>query len=112
MSHESSFGGHKQQTEMVKSLEFVRAEYDDLKGIYAAAKKDLEALRERLNFLSAQVVEMAIDIDNLFQHSYSFNVKLVGVPETAETGFKMPTIDTTKLFVRVFDVKSQLMISK
>ena len=97
---------------MVKYLEFVRAEYDELKGIYAAAKKDLKALRERFNFLSAQVVEMAIDIDNLVRHSYSFNVKLVGVPDTAETGCKMPTIDTTKLFVRIFEVKSRLMISK
>ena len=96
---------------MVKSLEFVRAKYDDLKGIHVAAK-DLKALRERLNFLSAQVVEMAIDIDNLVQHRYSFNVKLVGLPETAETGCKMPTIDMTKLFVRIFEVKYRLMISK
>ena len=34
-SHESSCGGHKQyDPEMKKSLEFVGAEYDDLKGRY------------------------------------------------------------------------------
>ena len=97
---------------MEKSLEFVRAEYGDLKSIYVAAKKDLKALGERLNFLPAQVVEMAIEIDILVQHNCSVNVKPVGKPKTAETGCKMPTMDTTKLFVRIFEVKSQLMISK
>ena len=43
-----------------KSLEFVGAEYDDLKGRYVEAKKDLKALGEGLNFLSAQVDEMTI----------------------------------------------------
>ena len=60
-SHESSCGGHKQHDpEMEKSLEFVGAEYDDLKGRYVEAKKDLKALGEGLNFLSAQVDEMTM----------------------------------------------------
>ena len=54
--------------------------------------------------LTFQVVEIAIEIDNLVQHSYSVNVKPVGMPETAETGCKMPTMDTTKRFVRSFEV--------
>ena len=37
-SHEPSCGGHKQHDpEMEKSLEFVGAEYDDLKGRYVQA---------------------------------------------------------------------------
>ena len=53
-SHESLYGGHKQHDpEMEKSLEFVGAEYDDVKGLYVAAKKDLKALDERLTFPSA-----------------------------------------------------------
>ena len=56
--------------------------------------------------LTLQVVEMAIEIDNLVQQSYSVNVKLVGMPETAETGCKMPTMDTTKFFVRSFEAVS------
>ena len=47
--------GHKQHPEM----EFVGAVYDDLKDPYVAAKKNLKALGERLNFLSARVDEMA-----------------------------------------------------
>ena len=50
---------------MEKSLEYVGAEYDNLKVPYVAAKKDLKALGDRLNFLSAWVNEMAIEIDNL-----------------------------------------------
>ena len=45
---------------MEKSLEFVGAECDDRKGRYVEAKKDIKALGERLNFLSAQVDEMTI----------------------------------------------------
>ena len=97
---------------MEKSLEFVRAEYDDLKGIYVAAKEDLKPLGERINFLGTQVDEMAIEIDNLVQHSYTVDVLLIRMPKTAETGCKMPTIDTTKLFLRIFEVQSLLMISK
>ena len=82
------------------------AEYDDLKDCYVAAKKDLTALGERLNFMSARVDEMAIEIDHLVQHSYSFNVKLGCVPEIAETGSKEPAIDTTKLCVRIFEAMS------
>ena len=90
--------------EVEKSLEFVGAEYEDLKGLHAAAKKDLKALGERLNFLSARVDKIwllkLIILSNTA--SYSFNVKLVGVPEIAETGSKEPAIDTTKLCVRIF----------
>ena len=77
------------------------AEYDDLKDPYVAAKKDLKALGERLNLISVRVDEMAIEIGNLVQHSYSFNVNCV--PEIAETGSKKPAIDTTKLCVRIFE---------
>ena len=77
-SHESSCSGHKPHPEMEKFLEFVGAQYEELKDLHVAAKKDLKALGERLNLLSARVDEMAIEIDNLVQHSYSFNVKLVG----------------------------------
>ena len=51
--HESSCGGHKQHPEMEEALEFFRSPYDDLKGPYAAAEKDLKALGKQLNFLSA-----------------------------------------------------------
>ena len=99
---EHSCGSHKPHPEMGKCLEFVGAEYEEVKGLHVAVKKEVNALGERLNFLSARVDGMAIEIDNLVQHSYSFNVKLVGVPEIAETGSKKPAIDTTKLCVRNF----------
>ena len=43
---------------------------------------------------------MAIEIDNLVQHSYSFN-KMVGVREIAETGSKEPA-DTSRHSVCIF----------
>ena len=83
-----------QQPEMGTSLEFIETEYE----LKEAAKKDLKALGERLNFLSARVDEMVKEIDNLVQPSYSFNIKMVEVSEIAKTGSK----DTTKLCVRTF----------
>ena len=87
-----------QQPEMGTSLEFIETEYE----LKEAAKKDLKALGERLNFLSARVDEMVNEIDNLVQPSYSFNIKMVEVSEIAKTGSKEPAIDTTKLCVRIF----------
>ena len=52
-SHESSCGGHKQHdSEMEKSLEFVGAEYDDLKGRYVEAKRVSKYLVKDLTFLA------------------------------------------------------------
>ena len=52
-SHESSCGGHKQHDpEMEKSLEFVAAEYDDLKGLYVEAKRVSKHLVKDLTFLA------------------------------------------------------------
>ena len=99
-SHESLCGSHKSHPEIEKCQEF--AKYEEIKGLHVAVKKELKALGERLNFLSAQVDEMAIDIDNLIQHKYSFNVKLVGMPEITEPSSKETAIDTTILCVRIF----------
>ena len=53
-SPESSCGGHKQHPALKwKNLyNFLGAPFDDLKGPYVAAKKDLKALVERLTFLA------------------------------------------------------------
>ena len=103
-SHESSRGGHKQHDpEMEKSIDFAGAVYDDIKGLYVAAKKDLKGLGEGLNTLSTLVDEMTIEFDNLVQHNYNFNVKLARVPEIAEPGSKESALDTTKLCVRIFE---------
>ena len=41
------------------------APYDDLNGAYVAAKKDVKALGEQINFLSPWVNETVIEIDNV-----------------------------------------------
>ena len=46
---------------------------------------------------------MVKKIDNLVQPSYSFNIKIIGLPKIAKTGSKEPAIDTTKLCVRIFE---------
>ena len=46
---------------------------------------------------------MASEIDNLVQHSYSFNVKLINMPELGAAGSKELDLDTSKHCVRIFD---------
>ena len=56
-SPETSHGGHKPHPDTEKSLEFVGAEYDDLKGFYEEAKKDLKTLGERLILLEPELTK-------------------------------------------------------
>ena len=55
-----------------------------------------------LTFLALESTKWLLKLIIWSQHSYSFNVKLVGVPKIAETGSKEPAIDTTKLCVGIF----------
>lgn len=82
-----------------KSLEFVGAEYNDLKGFYEVAKENLKTLGEWRNSLGARVDEMASEINSKVQHSYFFNVKLINEAELVEAG----SPDTTELCVCIFD---------
>ena len=86
-SHEaeaSKHGGQSQpgpDPEITKALQFVSSENDDLTGFCNVAKKDLAAFKKRFKSLSVQVSEMVGGLDALARYSYSFNVKLLGIPE-------------------------------
>ena len=86
-SHEaeaSKHGGQSQpgpDPETTKMLQFVSDKNDDLTGFCNAAKKDLAAFKNRLESLTVQVSKMVGGLDDLAKYSYSFNVKLLGIPD-------------------------------
>ena len=68
--------------ETVKSLEFMSHEYDELNKFRATAKQKFSALNTRLSELTENVDKISSAIYDLEQYSYSYNVKLIGIPES------------------------------
>ena len=66
------------------------------------AKEDLAALKNRLYSLTVQVSEMAETLGDLVKYSYSFNVKLLGIPEINPTS-QEPVFETPKPCTRLFN---------
>ena len=102
----SKHGGLSQQgpdPETVKSLQFVSDEYDNLTSFCSATKKDLATLKNRLKSLTVQVCDMADVLDDLVKYSYSFNIKLLGIPEIDPTS-REPAVETTKLCIGLFNL--------
>ena len=71
-------------TDTIKSLEFMSEEYDELNNFRATAKRELLSLNTRLSELKSSVDTISNAIDDLQQYSYSYNVKLFGIPETTQ----------------------------
>ena len=96
-SHESAIAKSKEDhtssdAETVKSLEFMSAEYDELKNFRVTAKQELSGLNTRLSELMERVEKISSAIYDLEQYSsYSYNVKLIGIPES---GRRESAIDT------------------
>lgn len=94
--------------ETQKSLNYVGDEYDDLKCFSKKAKQQISRLESRLTEISANVEHLSMSIDEAQQYSYSYNVKLMGIPqmkprETAQ--------ETSELCVKVFQKMGvQLML--
>ena len=85
--------------EIVKSLEFLSSEYDDMIAFRNDAKRQLQLLNERLSSLVKQVDEISEAIDAIEQYSYQYNVKIVGIPEVHS---RESATETYTLCVRLF----------
>jgi hypothetical protein len=57
-------------------------EYDELKNFRATAKQKFTALNTRLTELTENDVKISSAIYDLEQYSCSYNVKLIGIPES------------------------------
>jgi hypothetical protein len=103
-SHESAIAKSKEthsspDAETVKSLEFMSNEYDELNNFRATAKQTFSALNTRLSELTENVDKISNAICDLEQYSYSYNVKLIGIPES---GRKESAIETSTVCANLF----------
>ena len=67
----------------LSSLEFLSAEYDDLHRFRVTARQELSKLSTQLSELADRVDTIGATVEELQRHSFQFNVKILGVPETS-----------------------------
>lgn len=77
-------------------------EYDDLNSARTITSDQLSSLDSHLNELSGKDNQISITLDDLLQHSYGFNVNILGVPELNS---RESTLDTSNLCVKIFNKK-------
>ena len=86
-------------TEKSHSLEFLSKEYDDFLFFKTTANKELQRLSSQLSEIKARVDAIANAIDEFQEHSFQYNVKIVGVPEVCSDE---AASTTSKLCVKLF----------
>ena len=83
-----------------KSLDFLSKEYDDLSNSDASTKKELCRIGAKLDEIDVRLEEMAGILDEMQEYSYSFNVKLLGVPQLSADE---NAVQTSNLCVKIFN---------
>ena len=77
-------GGHVESAsdpDALKSLDFLSKEYDDLNKFRDQAFDKISTLEKSPKQLSTEVSKVSMAIDQIQECSYSYNLKLVGVPQ-------------------------------
>ena len=86
-------------SEEAKTVEFVSAQCDDMISLHDKTINELKTIYDRLDTISKRCEGIKNYIDNAEDHSYQFNVKIIGMPmlsteESAE--------ETTSLCLKLF----------
>ena len=76
--------GSKDMAETIASLEFLSKEYDDLAAFRASTKAELQRINANLTEISLKTNSIAEAVEQIQQHSYQYNVKIVGMPQMRE----------------------------
>ena len=84
-----------------RSLQYLSDEYDDLLVSNSGVVDQLKALSRRLNKLSAEVTRVGNAIDEVEEHSYQFNVKIIGLPEKSSETAAATSVLCVKLFQKM-----------
>jgi chromosome segregation ATPase len=63
-----------------KCLDYLGNEYDDLKRFSKTAKQQISRLESRLAEIADKVELVSNSIDEAQEYSYSYNVKVAGIP--------------------------------
>ncbi|PFX14471.1 hypothetical protein AWC38_SpisGene21363, partial [Stylophora pistillata] len=82
------------------SLEFVSQEFDDAKLQLERIRESLANIEQRVTNFEERLLNLESTFDDIHNHSYSFNVKVLGVPELSDSE---SAADTSLLYVRLFN---------
>ena len=96
-SHDASI---RDEAGATKSLDFLNKEYDDLVKFRKRAEERISAMKKSLAVISSRVNNLAWAIDQAQEYSYSYTVKLVGVPETKP---RENASETSQLCLNIFN---------
>ncbi|CAB4002837.1 Hypothetical predicted protein [Paramuricea clavata] len=99
----NSHDAQKCQTPSVetqKSLDYLGNEYDDLNRFSKTAKQEISRLESRLAEIADKVELVSNSIDEAQEYSYSYNVKVVGIPHLKQ---KESARDTSDLCIKIFN---------
>ena len=84
--------------ESERSLQFLSDEYDDLSAANSDVLVQLKQITRRLLDLSNEVERVSNAIDEAEDYSYQYNVKIIGLPESASES----ALVTSSLCVNLF----------
>lgn len=84
--------------ESERSLQFLSDEYDDLTAANSDVLVQLKQITRRLHDLSNQVERVSNAIDEAEDYSYQYNVKIIGLPESASES----ALETSTLCAKLF----------
>ena len=82
------------------SLEFVGQEFEGTKRQLERIRESLANIEKRLTNFEERLLNLESTLDDLQNYSYSFNVKVLGVPELSDSE---SATDTSSLCVRLFN---------
>ena len=82
------------------SLEFVGQEFEGTKRQLERIRESLANIEKRLTNFEERLLNLESTLDDLQNYSYSFNVKVLGVPELSDSE---SAADTSSLCVRLFN---------
>jgi len=80
---------HTSNDDLQASVNFMSAEYDDLKAKKSAFEKDVKKIDEKLTYLTQKIYDIDEAIKSIMAYSYQYNSKIICIPqanakETAE----------------------------
>ena len=73
-----------QSTESLTALQYYRDAHDQSLTFQADVSKELKSLSTWLTEISTRLDEIGKAIDSMYEYSYQYNVKIVGMPELNE----------------------------
>ena len=76
--------GSTDMVETIASLEFLSKEYGDLAAFRTSTKAELQRINANLTEISLKANSIAEAVEQIQQHSYQYNVKIVGLPQMRE----------------------------